>query len=108
MKFIIILAFLGLSSSLSIKSKNQNPSLRDDEVIIGDMILTKYQYEAMFGDVIGGIAGRSGIPDPSFRWTNNRLPYYIELNDFSPAEVEQIEEVIARFNYEMSGCFSIV
>ena len=56
---------------------------------------------------------RSGIPDykkingSDYRWPNNRLPYKFYSNITSSAR-RTIKKAIAKFNFEMSGCFKIV
>ena len=78
-------------------------SLRENEVIIDDMILTQEQYELLFGE-----GARSGVPEAwERRWPDNKLPYKIHSSVLS-SDIAIIESTISRFNSEMSGCFSIV
>ena len=60
-----------------------------------------------------GANPRSGIPDykkingSDYRWPNNRLPY--KFNSTIPSSSRRIiKKAIAKFNFEMSGCFKIV
>ena len=48
-----------LGSSQIIPSENHEHSLRHDEVAVGDMILTRRQYELLYGEPD---LGRSGVP----------------------------------------------
>ena len=78
-------------------------SPRGDEVIIDDMILTQEQYELLYGE-----GTRSGIPEAwKGKWPNRQLAYEIHSSVLS-SEIPIIESTIARFNDQMSGCFSIV
>ena len=58
-----------------------------------------------------GAEPRSGRPDyrngSDWRWPNNRLPY--KFNSTIPSSSRRIiKKAIAKFNFEMSGCFKIV
>lgn len=103
MKSIILLVLLsGLVYSRVLKTEDQKQSSRTDEVTIGDVILTKEQYEFLFG---GG--SRNGVPSPVRRWPNKELSYIFDLS-MPDSRITEIEEVISRFNSEMNGCFQIV
>ena len=67
------------------------------------MILTQEQYELLYGE-----GTRSGVPEAwERRWPDNKLPYKIHSSVLS-SDIPIIESTIARFNDQMSGCFSIV
>ena len=71
---------------------------------IDDIILTKNQFDILFG------GKRNGINILSRRWTNNAVPYEIDSSKITEGSAEDamIKQVVARFNSEMSGCINIV
>ena len=75
------------------------------EVRIDDIILTKNQFDIMFGE-----GERNGINILSRRWPNNAVPYEIDSSKIAEGSAEDtmIKQVVARFNSEMSGCINIV
>ena len=75
---------------------------RADDVIIGDMILTREQYEIMYGEGL-----RSGVPKLSMQWPDRKLPYEI-ASRINFSDKRKIRYAISRFNLEMKGCFKIV
>ena len=76
------------------------PSFSDKTVIIGDMQLTKDQYERMYSGrkKVESVydSGISAIKN--FRWPDGIIPYEISPN-FLQHETEVIIDVIDEFNY---------
>ena len=77
---------------------SKHSSFSEETVIIGDMELTKDQYERMYGgskEVESDYD--SGISDIKYRWPNGIIPYKIST-DFLQNETELILEIINEFN----------
>ena len=85
--------------------KPQPMKLSGTEVRIDDIILTKNQFDILFGE-----GERNGINILSRRWPNNAVPYEIDSSKIAEGSAEEtmIKQVVATFNSEMSGCINIV
>ena len=84
---------------------NQTKSSRSLDMRMDDIILSKNQYDMLYGE-----SGRNGISILSRRWSKNQLPYKFDYEAIASGSPEEtlIKKVISRFNSEMDGCFSIV
>ena len=87
------------------KPKPQPIKSSGTEVRIDDIILTKNQFDILFGE-----GERNGVNILSRRWPNNAVPYEIDSSKIAEGSAEDtmIKQVVARFNSEMSGCINIV
>ena len=107
----ISVPLMEISEQLSINNqpkpqpKPQPMKLSGTEVRIDDIILTKNQFDILFGE-----GERNGINILSRRWPNNTVPYEIDSSKIAEGSAEEtmIKQVVARFNSEMSGCINIV
>ena len=107
----ITVPLMEISEQLSINNqpkpqpKSQPRTLSGTEVRIDDIILTKNQFDILFGE-----GERNGINILSRRWPNNAVPYEIDSSEIAEGSAEEtmIKQVVARFNSEMSGCINIV
>ena len=104
----ISVPLIEISEQLSINNgpnPQSKPQPMKSEVRIDDIILTKNQFDILFGE-----GERNGINILSRRWPNNAVPYEIDSSKITEGSAEDtmIKQVVARFNSEMSGCINIV
>ena len=104
----ISVPLIEISEQLSINNEpnpQSKPQQMKSEVRIDDIILTKNQFDILFGE-----GERNGVNILSRRWPNNAVPYEIDSSKITEGSAEDtmIKQVVARFNSEMHGCINIV